>query len=1073
MPKRPVLRPLHRPPRRPLGRLSRRRTALVAAAALLTGLLPLGIASQAAADDPAPTVLAAFEGAEPFASPPNPGIFGWGSDGDDPPTMELQARADAPAGEKVLHGSYNISGYGGFSHNATFDQNPGDWSMHKGIRFWWYGQNTAPLPPGSGKRINFEIKDGGANAEASELWTTSFTDDWEGWHLVEIPFTDLVYRGDYQPVGGIDQVLNLTQMWGYAFTMPVGSPGEFAIDQVEVYGKADPALKASIVTDAGVYPVKEGGTAQVRITVATTGSAPLEEPVTVEYRTGTGSASSSDYKPVSGTITFPVGTASGTSQTVAVATTKDRTAEVAETIPLELTVTGAKAPAVQPQVVINAHDLPYLNKYLPVKTRAKDLLQRMTLAEKVGQMTQAERNALRSRTDIASYALGSLLSGGGSVPTPNTPAAWAAMIDTYQLNAQATRLQVPLIYGVDAVHGHNNVIGATILPHNIGIGAARDPELSRRTGVVTATEVRATGVPWDFAPCVCVTRDDRWGRAYEAFGEDPALVKAMATVIEGMQGKADGSQLKQNTRVLATAKHYVGDGGTTYGSSTTGSYTIDQGVTEVTRQQLEAIHLDPFKTSVDLGVGTVMPSYSSVDIIGDDAGPVKMHGHAELINGVLKQRMGFDGFVISDWQAIDQLPGDYASDVRTSINAGLDMIMVPTNYQDFTAALTGEVTAGRVPLSRVDDAVTRILVQKFKLGLFEQPYADTSKLSSVGSAQHRAVGREAAAKSQVLLKNDGKVLPLATTAKVYVAGSNADDLGNQMGGWSISWQGGSGRTTTGTTILEGIKQVVPDATFSQDASAPLEGHDVGVVVVGERPYAEGIGDVGNGHDLVLSDADKAAVTKVCAAMKCAVLVVSGRPQVVADQLGEIDALVASWLPGTEGAGVADVLFGKRPFSGRLPVTWPKSEAQQPINVGDASYDPQFPYGWGLTTEAAARQKLTDAKRELLRKGFLSPDALAAVVYLDLALRVKDWSGPQATSALQALAQAGKYLQRTRVDSFADADAVVGAARWIAQDQIGQNHTEATSKLTSDAEHLLLTGELSTAIAKLTAAYRLH
>jgi beta-glucosidase len=1050
-----------------------RRTALVTTAALLTGLLPLGVASQAAADDPAPIVLAAFEGAEPFASPPNAGIFGWGSDGDDPPTMELQTRADAPVGERVLHGTYNISGYGGFSHDVTFDQNPGDWSAHKGIRFWWYGQNTAPLPPGSGKRIFFEIKDGGANAEASELWNTSFTDDWQGWHQVEIPFTDLVYRGDYQPVGGIDQVLNLTQMWGYAFTMPVGTPGEFAIDQVEVYGKADPALKASVVTDAGVYPVKEGGTAQVKITVATTASTPLEEPVTVEYRTGTGTAGADDYQPVSGAFTFPAGTASGAFQTVQVVTKKDRSAEVAETIPLELTVTGAKAPTTTPQVVINAHDLPYLNSKLPVKTRVKDLLSRMTLAEKVGQMTQAERNALRSKSDIATYALGSLLSGGGSVPTPNTPAAWAAMIDTFQLNAQATRLQVPLIYGVDAVHGHNNVIGATILPHNIGMGATRDPDLSRRAGEVTATEVRATGIAWDFAPCLCVVRDDRWGRSYEGFGEDPALVKSMETIITGMQGKADGSQLSQNNHVLATAKHYVGDGGTTYGSSTTGSYKIDQGVTEVTQQQLEAIHLDPFKTSVDLGVGTVMPSYSSVDIIGDDQGPVKMHGNAALINGVLKQRMGFDGFVISDWQAIDQLPGDYPSDIRTSINAGLDMIMVPTNYQAFTQGLTDEVTAGRVSQARVDDAVSRILTQKFKLGLFERPYADTSKLSTIGSAAHRAVGREAAAKSQVLLKNQGNVLPLASTSKVYVAGSNANDLGNQMGGWSITWQGASGNTTTGTTILDGIKQVVPTATFSQDASAPLEGHDVGVVVVGEKPYAEGIGDVGNnGHTLGLSAVDKAAVDKVCAAMKCVVLVVSGRPQVIADQLGEIDALVASWLPGTEGAGVADVLFGKRPFSGRLPVSWPKSEAQEPLNVGDASYDPQYPFGWGLTTQASARQKLVDTKKELLRKGNLSPDVLASVVYIDLALRVKDWSGPQATTALAALAQAAKYLQRAKVDSFGDDDAVVAAARWIAQDQIGQNFDEPTSKLTSDAEHLALSGDLSGAIAELTAAYKL-
>ncbi|WP_432882873.1 glycoside hydrolase family 3 N-terminal domain-containing protein [Kribbella sp. CA-245084] len=1040
-----------------------RRIALVAAAALVAGLMPL----DAVADDPTPITLAAFEGGEPFASPPNAGIFTWGSDADDPPTMELQTRADAPAGEKVLHGTYNISGYGGFSHDITYDVNPADWSAYKGIRFWWYGQNTAPLPPGSGKRIFFEIKDGGANAEASELWNTSFTDDWQGWHQVEIPFSQLVYRGDYQPVGGIDQILNLTHMWGYAFTMPVGSPGEFAIDQVEVYGKADPALKASVTTDAGVYPVKEGGTAAVKVSVATTDGSSLEEPVTVDYKTGTGSAGATDYTPVSGTITFPAGTASGTSQAVAVTTKKDHTAEAAETIPLELTVTGAKAPA-NPVVVINAHDLPYLNPKLPIKKRVDDLVARMTTAEKVGQMTQAERNALRSRSDIASYALGSLLSGGGSVPTPNTPAAWAAMIDNFQLNAQATRLQIPLIYGVDAVHGHNNVVGATILPHNIAIGATRDPSLAEKAGEVTATEVRATGIPWDFAPCVCVVRDDRWGRAYEGFGEDPALVQSMATVITGLQGKADGSQLKQNNHVLATAKHFVGDGGTTYGSSTTGSYKIDQGITQVTRQQLETIHLAPFKTAVDLGIGTVMPSYSSMSI--DGAPPVKMHGDGELINGVLKQRMGFDGFVISDWQAIDQLPGDYASDIRTSINAGLDMIMVPTNYQGFTQGLTDEIAAGRIPMTRIDDAVRRILTEKFKLGLFEHPYADTSNISSIGSAAHRAVGREAAAKSQVLLKNDGNLLPLNAGQKVYVAGSNANDLGNQMGGWSITWQGGSGATTTGTTILDGIKQVVPTATFSADASAPLEGHDVGVVVVGERPYAEGIGDVGNGHDLQLTAADKAAVDKVCGAMKCVVLIVSGRPQVIADQLGKINAVVASWLPGTEGAGVADVLFGKVPFSGRLPVSWPRTEDQEPLNVGDASYDPQYPFGWGLTTQAAARQQLTAARNSLLRSH--DPYALAAGVAASVALSVKDWSGPQATIALAAAAQSAKLLERTKADTFAEDDAVVGVARWIAQNHIGQNLNEPASKLISDADHALLSGQLSTATTKLIAASKL-
>jgi beta-glucosidase len=573
-----------------------------------------------------------------------------------------------------------------------------------------------------------------------------------------------------------------------------------------------------------------------------------------------------------------------------------------------------------------------------------------------------------------------------------------------------------------------------------------------------------------------VVRDDRWGRSYEGYGEDPALVKVMASVITGMQGKADGSELSKYNKVLATAKHYVGDGGTTYGSSTTGSYKIDQGITKVTQKQLEDIHLAPFKTAVDLGVGTVMPSYSSVEILDDNgatiSGPTKMHGNDALINGTLKDKLGFKGFVISDWQAIDQLPGDYPSDIRTSINAGLDMIMVPTNYQGFIQGLTDEVTAGRVTQARVDDAVSRILTEKFKLGLFEHPYSDRTRLGTVGSPANRAIGRDAAAKSQVLLKNDGNLLPLAPTAKVYVAGSNANDLGNQMGGWSITWQGGSGNTTTGTTILDGIKQVAPTATFSQDASAPLEGHDVGVVVVGEKPYAEGIGDVGNGHTLGLTAADKAAVDKVCAAMKCVVLVVSGRPQVIADQLGEINALVASWLPGTEGAGVADVLFGKKPFSGRLPVTWPRSEAQEPINVGDAAYDPQYPFGWGLTTQAAARENVSDTRRDLLRRASSDANVVAAAAHLDRALKVKDWSGPQATTVLAELGQAAAALQLTTADTANEDDAVVTGARWIAQNKIGQNLGEATSKLTSDAEHLAFGGELSSAIAKLTAAYNL-
>lgn len=1026
MPRTPHTRPLNR---------ARPATAALAAVTVLAGLLAGAVPSAAAAgDEPAPVLVDRFEGEVPLGNPPADSLFTWGGDADDHPVLEFKERADAPEGAKVLQGTYDISAWGGLSHEFAVDQPPENWTAHKGIRFWWYGQNTAPLPPGSGKRINFEIKDGGANGGASELWTTSFTDDWEGWHQVEIPFADFVYRADYQPVGGIDQVLGLDEMWGYALTLPPGAPGAFAMDAVELYGKADPALKSSVVIDSAVHPVKEGGTADIRISVATTGSVPVEEPVTVAYTTQGGSAESGkDYTPVSGTHTFPAGTASGTTHTVSVATRKDGGAESAETVPLELTVTGAKPPKENPQVVIDAHGLPYQNAKLPVKKRVEDLLSRMSPAEKAGQMTQAERNALRSQGDIAAYDLGSLLSGGGSVPTPNTAAAWAKMVDAYQLRAQATRFQIPLIYGVDAVHGHNNVIGSTIMPHNIGIGAGRDPKLAEKTGAVTASEVRATGIPWDFAPCVCVTRDERWGRSYEAYGEDPALVEAMETVITGMQGHASGKDLARSDKVLASAKHFVGDGGTEFGSSTTGSYPIDQGITKVTREELEAVHLSPFAESVKRGVGTVMPSYSSLDILGDDVGPVKMHANAEMINGVLKDRMGFEGFVISDWQAIDQIPGDYASDVRTSVNAGLDMIMVPTRYQEFTETLQDEVTAGRIGQARIDDAVSRILTQKFRLGLFEKPYADASNLDKVGSADHRAVAREAAAKSQVLLKNDGAVLPLQPSQKVYVAGSNADDLGNQAGGWTVSWQGASGRTTTGTTILEGIRKNNASATYSKDASAATDGYDVGVVVVGETPYAEGIGDVGNGHDLELTAADQAAVDKVCAAMKCAVLIVSGRPQLIGDKLGDIDALVASWLPGTEGDGVADVLYGKKAFTGQLPVTWPKSESQLPINVGDAAYDPQFPYGWGLTT-----------LKKVPGGGELTLTALAAAAHL-------------AEKAHLGKTPAGK--------------AIVDQARLLVQQKAGGKPTAAVSEPFAEADHLLLTGDLTGAVAKLRTAYR--
>jgi beta-glucosidase len=559
--------------------------------------------------------------------------------------------------------------------------------------------------------------------------------------------------------------------------------------------------------------------------------------------------------------------------------------------------------------------------------------------------------------------VGSLLLGGGSTPSPNTPEAWADMVDGFQAQALQTRLGIPLIYGVDSVHGHGNLVGATVFPHNIGLGATRDPRLVERVEHVTAEETRATGPQWVFAPCVCVARDLRWGRTYESFGEDPGLVIKMETAIDGFQGPRAGA-LDEPDRVLATAKHYAGDGDTEYGTGS-GDYPIDQGITVTSRPDFARIDLSPYVAAVGgHDVGSVMPSFSSVDWTEDGVGnPLKMHAHRELITGVLKHKIGFDGFVISDWEGIHQIPGDYPTQVRTGANAGIDMFMEPFSYQQFETTLLAEVAAGRVSEARVDDAVRRILVKKFELGLFEHPFTDRRNLDEVGSPAHRALARRAVSESQVLLKNRGKLLPLSGHQRIYVAGSNADDIGNQAGGWTVAWQGLSGDTIPGNTILEGIRQVAPDAevTFSEDASAPTAGADVGIVVVGETPYAEGFGDVGgplwqdNGvprepKTMRLNDADRAAVDRVCGSIdRCVVVVVSGRPLVLTDQLGQMDALVAAWLPGSQGEGVADVLFGRRPFTGRLSMTWPRTLEQEPINVGDRHDDPLFPYGYGLRT----------------------------------------------------------------------------------------------------------------------------
>ena len=553
----------------------------------------------------------------------------------------------------------------------------------------------------------------------------------------------------------------------------------------------------------------------------------------------------------------------------------------------------------------------------------ENLLAQMTVEEKVGQMAQAERTYLGAESDIRDYLLGSVLSGGGSAPPVNTPSSWADMYDRYQSFALATRLRIPLLYGIDAVHGHNNVRGAVFFPHNIGLGCTRNAALVEEVARITAEEVVATGIRWTFSPCIAVPRDERWGRTYEGFGETPELASMMAPA--AVRGYRSG--------ILACAKHYLADGGTSRGR--------DQGDASITEAELRAIHLPGYRAAVEAGVGSIMVSFSSWN-------GVKMHANRHLLTEVLKGELGFQGFLVSDWGAIDQLPGNYADQIQTAINAGLDMVMVPGRYREFTATLRSLVASGRVPQSRIDDAVARILRQKVRLGLFERPMADRSRAGDVGGAAHRAVARDAVRQSLVLLKNQGRTLPIPKTAvRIHVAGRSMDDIGNQCGGWTISWQGTSGAITPGTTILQAIRSTSPTTTVttSLDGSGAA-GADVAVVVVGEAPYAEGLGDR---SDLALGADDVAVVERVKrAGVPTVVVLVSGRPLIIDRALALSDAFLAAWLPGTEGQGVADVLFGDFSPSGKLSHSWPRSMSQVPINVGDPSYDPLFPYGYGLT-----------------------------------------------------------------------------------------------------------------------------
>lgn len=573
-----------------------------------------------------------------------------------------------------------------------------------------------------------------------------------------------------------------------------------------------------------------------------------------------------------------------------------------------------------------------------ISARVAELLKQMTLDEKIGQMTQVDMNALKDKGDIQKYFLGSMLSGGSSDPNDITAKGWAKAVDEYQGYALKTRLKIPLIYGIDAVHGHNNVDGAVMFPHNIGLGATRNARLVEQAARVTAEEVVGTGIYWAFAPCVAVPQDIRWGRTYEGFGESPELVCELgAAAVRGLQG----SNLANRDSVLACAKHFLGDGGTSKG--------VDQGNTICDEATLRKIHLPGYQAAIKAGVESIMVSYSSWN-------GKKMHGNKTLLTDLLKGELGFKGFLVSDWAAIDQLSPDFKQDIEQSINAGLDMIMIPNgpgqknNYVEFIEKLKALVQEGKVSQARIDDAVSRILRVKIKMGLFEHPVSDPALTARVGCSEHREVARACVRESLVLLKNEKNALPLSKKAKrIHVAGKAADDLGMQCGGWTIDWQGKVGKVTTGgTTVLDALKKAVSGdtkITYSADGSG-VEGADVVLAVIGELPYAEMKGDR---KDLSLSKDDQALMARLKnSGVPVVTVVFSGRPVLIQPALEASAALIAAWLPGTEGQGVTDVLLGDFKPVGKLPQTWPKSMEQIPLHAGDQPYEPLFPYGFGLS-----------------------------------------------------------------------------------------------------------------------------
>ena len=572
-----------------------------------------------------------------------------------------------------------------------------------------------------------------------------------------------------------------------------------------------------------------------------------------------------------------------------------------------------------------------------ISKKVSELIDSMTLDEKVGQMTQIDQRFLDTITDLSTYSIGSLLSGGGSHPKVNEPQAWLDMYNKYQEETLKNRLGIPLIYGIDAVHGHNNVYGATIFPQNIGLGATNNPELVYKISEATSLEVAATGIDWTFSPCLSSPEDYRWGRTYEGFSSDPALVEKLGkAAVEGYQNALTNSGKK----VVACAKHFIGDGNTEFGTGMNG--LVDRGNTVLTTDELKEKLLPKYQAAIDANVQTIMASYNSWN-------GVKCHGSKELLTDILKVEMGFEGFVISDWQGIDEIPGNYKSDIITSINAGVDMVMVSGQgqpYKKFMRLLKENVEEGSISMERIDDAVSRILKVKLRNGLFTNPIVQNDNLQVIGSDDHRNIARQAVRESVVVLKNEN-IIPISKDSKsIVVAGRGADNLGMQCGGWTINWQGGQGDITIGTTILDGIKESVSAETkviHSKDGTdiGNVNG-DLAIVVVGEDPYTEFFGDKDN---LDLLEEDIKTINNLKGkGYKVLVLLISGRPMNIADHLDNWDAFAAIWLPGTEGDGVSDILFGDFQSTGKLSYPWP-------LNAEDGANAPEndllYNIGFGL------------------------------------------------------------------------------------------------------------------------------